>query len=209
MAERRTKEEIDRLKRIFEAFFEARNIRLSPDALRLWILPFTGLSISRVEIAISRFMSESTDYPTPAAVLKFGGVETFADSERAAIAWAKVRESMRLHGGYESVDFSDKLANAAIHDMGGWAQLCQSLTEDMHWREKEFTEWYELRARSGDGDGSYLRGIHSEPQAIHSIECGLPVHRVQQAMLDRLAQSASSSRHIEGIGGSEVLHVKN
>lgn len=171
--------------------FQIRGITCSEELLVSW-LHFLGDLAPRAAIdAINRFLLESTEYPTPAAVRKYAGVaQVLTDAERAKIAWPIVRGAISLHGMYQAVFFDDRLVNAALRMMGGWEAFCDTLTEDMVWREKEFVEKYCLVAKSGLGDGSPLPGIFHRVNSsngdlktpVVKVKIGLPVHPVAEKM---------------------------
>lgn len=153
----------------------------------MWLRSLDDMSVDQVIHGIDVFLRTSSEFPTPAALRKCCGAELDIE-DREAIAWSKVREAIRVHGGYETVTFDDPLITATIRDMGGWVSLCDTPTEEMKWRYmKEFQPIYSAIAKTGIGDSSPLAGIHERtneklgygPQAAPvRIETELPVHRV-------------------------------
>ncbi|MGH7291870.1 MAG: DUF6475 domain-containing protein [Myxococcota bacterium] len=67
-------------------------------------------------------------------------------SDRAAIAWAKVISAVKHVGNYQTVAFDDPLIHAALHEIGGYARLCDERTENMPHREREFAQRYRAYA---------------------------------------------------------------
>ena len=60
--------------------------------------------------------------PKPADIVKMIRGTT---TDSALVALAKVEESIRKVGPYDSVAFDDPLINRVIQDMGGWIKLCE------------------------------------------------------------------------------------
>lgn len=149
----------------------SRGLPVDDDVILLWCMAMRDLSQSEVQDAILGFVQNSTEFPTPAAVRKFAGPRGLADSERAKLAWGQVRTAIRQHGGYQSVDFEDRIVNAVIREMGGWNQLCESSVDEMVWREKDFIRLYEAVAKSGVGDASALPGLCE----ASNVKAGLPM----------------------------------
>jgi len=179
------KELRSRFRRILEAFLISRSQKVTADSLRLWVDALIDLPFSNIELAIRRFNRESTEFPTPAALRKYAGVsDVLNDEERAQIAWNSVREAMRKIGAYKSVNFSDRLVNAVIREMGGWVRLCETESDSIQWKEKEFIKKYQMISRTGFGDASPLPGLEEKHNralgiAYHeqkTIDCRLPEH---------------------------------
>ncbi len=62
--------------------------------------------------------------------------------DRAALAWAKVLGAVRRIGPYASIVFDDPLIHAALDACGGFQRLCDSSSDDMPFRAKEFEARY-------------------------------------------------------------------
>lgn len=198
------KELRSRFRRILEAFLISRSQKVTADSLRLWVDALIDLPFSNIELAIRRFNRESTEFPTPAAIRKYAGVsDVLNDEERAQIAWNRVRESMRKIGAYQSVSFSDRLVNAVIREMGGWVRLCETDSDSLLWKEKEFVKKYQMISRSGFGDASPLPGIEEKNnralglpcKALKQVDCRLPEHPIARRLED----------HTAGSGGPQLL----
>lgn len=171
--------------------FRIRGIVCTEESLVAWLRLLGDLPPRAAIDAIDRFLAESTEYPTPAAVRKYAGVpQVLTDEERAKIAWPIVRGAISTHGMYQTMLFDDRLVNAALRMMGGWEAFCDTLTKDMVWREKEFVEKYCLVAKSGIGDGSPLPGIIHRINSsngdlktpVVKVRIGLPTHPVSEKM---------------------------
>jgi len=73
-----------------------------------------------------------------------------AEQDRSLLAWDRVLEAIREHGGYQTVKFDDLAIHAAIRSCGGWVALCEQETEQMiTWTKKAFCESYRAHIASG------------------------------------------------------------
>lgn len=144
---------------MLKAFLEVQRIKVTPDALRLWIATFSDLTQEQLHDALLRYTKEGSEFPTPASVRKFAGHGEAGIDDRAGIAWANVRLAIRRVGPYESIDFDDRIINAAIRNIGGWEKLCDVPHDKIEWKAKEFIDMYKTIVRTGIGDGSPLHGI--------------------------------------------------
>lgn len=183
--------------RLLKAFLEVQRVRVTPDALRMWIDAFSDLSMAQLSDALRRFTKEGSEFPTPAAVRKFAGHGEAGIDDRAAVAWACVRRSVRSIGPYDSVSFDDPIINAAIRNMGGWETICEMPHDQVDWKAKEFVSTYKTIVRTGIGDGSHLHGITARvnaglarPLQVRRITTGLALHPIAK----RLSSTAESKR---------------
>ncbi len=73
-----------------------------------------------------------------------------AEQDRSLLAWDRVLEAIREHGGYQTVKFDDPAIHAAIRSCGGWVALCEQETEQMiTWTKKAFCDAYRAHIASG------------------------------------------------------------
>ena len=73
-----------------------------------------------------------------------------AEQDRSLLAWDRVLEAIREHGGYQTVKFDDPAVHAAIRSCGGWVALCEQPTEQMvTWTKKAFCDAYRAHVASG------------------------------------------------------------
>ena len=73
-----------------------------------------------------------------------------AEQDRSLLAWDRVLEAIREHGGYQTVRFDDPAIHAAIRSCGGWVALCGQPTEQMiTWTKKVFCDAYKAHVASG------------------------------------------------------------
>lgn len=61
-------------------------------------------------------------------------------TDRAALAWGKVMDAIRLVGGYQDVAFDDAAIHAAVQDLGGWPKVCRTDLKDLSYLQHRFTE---------------------------------------------------------------------
>lgn len=165
---------LDKLKRLLKAFFTTHSITVDADGLRMWLDAFNGMPIDAIELAIRRFNAESEVRPTPAGVRKFAGVAGLTDEQRAQAAWRVVRSTILRYGAYYRISFDDPLIHAAIRAIGGWTQLCNTPSEEMHWKAKAFVDAYVSVARSGIGEFQPLAGLLQSQQPVEVVTGLLP-----------------------------------
>lgn len=71
-------------------------------------------------------------------------------TERAAVAWSKVRHAVRSVGPYQTLVFDDPLIHVCIENMGGFGLLCNVETDEMPFRQQEFEKQYRSYAARGE-----------------------------------------------------------
>jgi hypothetical protein len=98
--------------------------------------------------------------PSPSELLEFANGGT--DEELSLEAWADVVEAMPL-GSYKTVDFRDKVINAAIRSLGGWPSMFDKCgtSQDYSYYRHAFLKTYKSLLSSGvsDESGRPLSGI--------------------------------------------------
>jgi hypothetical protein len=191
---------------------------METEGMLAWCEALDDLTDEQFCTALKRFSRESKEFPSPAAVRQFAGAVALPDADRATIAWVKVRESIRKVGGYATVAFDDPLITAAIRDMGGWVQLCETSTDDMKWREQDFRRIYGAIAKAGIGDASPLPGIcdrtnaklgYDPQEPAVAVETGLPMHPAAPALPVLEHEPKRLERHYGEVGnGALVKHVE-
>lgn len=191
------------LRRLFEGFFDSIGRKLTADGLRFWIAAFADLTPEQVQTALIRFGRESTDFPSPAAVRQYAGVAGLTSEKlKADAAWQVVRAHISRSGAYLSVEFDDPAINAAIRAIGGWVSLCDTLTSELHWKEKEFRRAYEAICVSQTGDGSPHHGLFAVenvkngfgPDKPRRIRTGLAPARLTNPAIEEQPQ-----KHVAGL----------
>ena len=89
--------------------------------------------------------------------------------ERAAVAWAALRDAIRRHTA-ESIKFSSPAMHYAIKQMGGWLKLCYMSSRELDFREKTFAMFYSIGERKASWDGA--NGTYKVPNYFLG-ECDL------------------------------------
>lgn len=157
-------------RKLLKAFFDMKGITATADSLRLWIMALNDLSYDELFAAIDRFNKECSDYPTPARLRDFVR-PSFSGDEKANLAWSDVHTAIRRYGGYATVTFSDETINKTILDIGGWVRLCETLSKDMHWKQREFVQAYLLNAKANlTSDKPLLGELKGEWNNVKRIE---------------------------------------
>ncbi|WP_371436606.1 DUF6475 domain-containing protein [Polaromonas sp.] len=94
--------------------------------------------------------------------------------DRAAMAWGKVLDAMRLVGAYQDVAFDDPAIHAAIEDAGGWPKLCRSKVDELGYVQTAFCKSH--RAYTGRGTFPYPSLCHGDRSPDWEYEKkGLPL----------------------------------
>lgn len=150
-----------------------------PLILGYW-MGLSDLELSDVQRAVSRAMRECQFMPRPIELRRLAGQDT--PEAAAMIAWGDVERAIGL-GPYKHVDFTDKLVNAVIRNMGGWPSFLGRLSdaESEKWARIEFLKCYGVFAQRGvDGESceplpglsekSVVAGNLAEPK-VHRIVC--------------------------------------
>lgn len=171
------------VRRLLEAFFTVRNVTVTGDSLRMWIDALGGLSEQQIEQAIRRYNRECSDYPTPAKLRSYAsGSAALSDEQRAQVAWGSVRSTVLKYGAYWAIKFDDPIIHAAIRQIGGWVNLCNTQHDEMHWKQKGFCAAYVEIARHGIGDGRPVSGMMTNGAAPVDVAVGLTKHSAQNSL---------------------------
>ncbi len=95
-------------------------------------------------------------------------------TDRAALAWGKVLESMSGVGAYSDVVFDDPAIHAAIDDCGGWVKICRSQTEELSYLQHRFCQSH--KAYTGRGQFEYPRRLIGDRSPDRDYEVrGIPL----------------------------------
>lgn len=210
-------ERADRIKRILKTMFDVHGVgrgldrESKRDVMLMWLQALADLTPEEVLTAVNRFNNECREYPTPARLRGYATSARIASVEqRAEIGWAQLHAAIKKYGGYTSVDFEDRVINAAVRQLGGWEQVSAVKTLDVVWLKKDFLKAYETVCQTAIGDASPLRGItngtngsqgHKLDEVVR-IETSLPQH-VAAARLERREPSNPA---IEGYARG-IAHV--
>lgn len=71
-------------------------------------------------------------------------------SDRGALAWGRVYESLCSVGAYTDVCFDDPAIHAAIADCGGWVKMCRSDIEELSYLQHRFCQSYQAYVNKGE-----------------------------------------------------------
>lgn len=98
-------------------------------------------------------------------------------SSQGMRAWAMVERALRSVGSYQSVVFDDPLIHAVISDMGGWTRLCQTPTDELPFRMRDFERSYAAfkHRREIPPYPARLIGIAEAENAMQGYEIPRPV----------------------------------
>jgi len=115
---------------------------------------FSGSSLAAFQDAVSKVMTETQFFPTPAIIMEeLNG----SKDDSALLAWEQVTKAMRYYGAYESILFEDGKIGHIIESFGGWPQFC-SLTEEEINKFKRY-EFIKLYKCISERDPKLLTGI--------------------------------------------------
>ncbi len=111
-------------------------------------LGLKDLPLDAVEHAIMQAMRECEHMPRPVELRR--GAGHIGTPERAVIAFGAVSKAIRAHGHRPSIDFDDKLINAAVRNLGGWGHVCALPSEEFEkWWRKDFERVYSALCQAG------------------------------------------------------------
>lgn len=106
------------------------------------------LPIEDIARAVARAMKDCRFMPTPAELRELAGVVNL--KQRAILAWDALDAAVVAHGYYRSVDFDDRVINAAVRNLGGWKAVCDKpLEEYQTFFRKEFERVYLALCQTG------------------------------------------------------------
>lgn len=142
--------------------------------LQVWLNAMQPFEIETVSRAFSKHVSnpERGQFPPkPADIVKaLQGTMT----DRAALAWGKVLDSMSSVGAYSDIVFDDAAIHAAINDMGGWPKVCRTDTSELGFLQHRFTQAHKAYTERGQFD--YPRRLSGDRSPDQDYERrGLPL----------------------------------
>lgn len=106
------------------------------------------LSSEQLRLAVSRALQDCKFMPMPCELLQ--RADGASPAQRSLVAWEFAVKAIGSHGSYRSVNFSDRLINATIRNMGGWERICGLQGDELHvWARKQFAGIYEALAAAG------------------------------------------------------------
>ena len=130
-----------------QALFVSLGGEFSDAALLGYWIALKDMTLEQVQQACYHSMRTSKFIPKPAELREI----VFGDADDDAMtAWADVQKAIPL-GPYKHVDFTDRLINATVRNLGGWPTFIGRLTdaESEKWLRIEFCKCYAAFANSG------------------------------------------------------------
>jgi len=143
-------------------------------------LGLSDMDLGDLQRAVSRAIRECQFMPRPYDLRRLAGEDS--PDTAALIAWGDVERSVNL-GPYKHIDFTDKIINAVIRNLGGWPTFIGRFSdaETEKWTRVEFLKCYTVFAKRGvNGDvckplpglseQSVVAGRLVEPK-LHRVIC--------------------------------------
>jgi Domain of unknown function (DUF6475) len=141
-------------------------------ALNVWWEGCKGFAYEQVAKALTKHATDPDKgqfAPKVADVVRqLGGTGT----DRSLLAWGKVFAAMSEVGAYQDVDFQDAAIHKAISDMGGWAKLCRTESDQLSYTQHRFCECYRAYQFAGAQYDGPLIGDSGQPELY--AKRGLP-----------------------------------
>jgi hypothetical protein len=126
---------------------ETFRVELGELALQGYWVALSDLDPEAFDGAVETAVRTLDRFPMPKTLREL--VEGKPD-DRAIVAWESVKRALATHGVYRSVDFEDRIINAAVRSLGGWTRLGQRSAADFDvWAKKEFIAAYGAFASRG------------------------------------------------------------
>ena len=167
---------------------------LSKFAVTVWLQACEMFDVEQVTKALSAHLMDAERgqfMPKPADIVRqLEGTRT----DRSLIAWGKVLDAMQRVGAYQSVVFDDGAIHGAISDMGGWAAICRSETDELPFTQKRFCDLH--RAYSARPDMPYPARLVGDHE-LHNAPRG---YSVAPPMLIGDAQRAQAVERLGSVG---------
>lgn len=161
----------------------------------VWFQVLGDLTAEQLKQAVVRSLREHkfAGFPPMGVLREYAGASTspVAITDRAVVAWDRVVDAIKRHGGYRTVDFDDACINAAVRTLGGWNSLCETETHELHaFVRQRFAEAYKAHAAAGvfEHQAEPLPGLlaadaalfgYADPDPV-DIATGLPVSQVKR-----------------------------
>lgn len=140
--------------------FTFRNVKFDKRTEDVYFSLLKNLTSEEFEEAIIKICHEEAQfYPTTNFVALVKDKLKTNENDITLLAWETVLKTIRLIGGYGSVQFQDAAIHSCIELMGGWVELCKTETDDMKWRAKDFREAYKIMSIRKEHK-EYLPGVH-------------------------------------------------
>jgi hypothetical protein len=130
----------------------------------IWEEALEDLTIEQIIIGGKKTLKEweSPFMPRPAQFIAMckGGEGNLTNEDQASDAWEAVANAVRRFGYTKSICFTDKAATQAILNIGGWVNLCKTLTtESTPFIRKEFVKSYSSKVNVSWDSSPFLIGM--------------------------------------------------
>lgn len=172
---------------------------LSKFAVTVWLQACEMFDVEQVTKALSAHLMDAERgqfMPKPADIVRqLEGTRT----DRSLIAWGKVLDAMQRVGAYQSVVFDDGAIHGAISDMGGWAAICRSETDELPFTQKRFCDLH--RAYSARPDMPYPARLVGDHE-LHNAPRG---YSVAPPMLIGDARRAQAVERLGSVGPKTAI----
>lgn len=189
-----------------QALFASLGGEFTDAALLGYWIALNDLTLEQIQQACYSAMRCSKHIPKPAELREF---VLGTPEDAAELAWSDVLRAVPL-GAYKHVDFSDKLINACVRNLGGWPNFLSRFdgADGEKWLRIEFTKCYRIFAGSGV-TGEMCQALPGMAQV--SVQGGV----VGEPIPKRIACTRTeppkllTHRNVMGIESQEVLKIVN
>ena len=120
------------------------NHSISSEVMKIYYEVLKQFEIKDIKKALARHVETSKFFPKPSEIIEIINPPEDLDL-KAEGAWLKLREGIREHGYYNSIEFDDPVIHSVIRSMGGWPRV--SDREQDTWMKKEFIDTYKILLR--------------------------------------------------------------
>lgn len=183
----------------------------SDEVALVWFNALKQFPIEDVSLALTRHLQDPDQgrfAPKPADVIAHlsGGAAT-----RSLVAWSKVEKATGSIGSMRSVCFDDPIINKVIDDMGGWARLCATATDELKFRAIDFQKRYTGLMQTGGAGAdypAYLPGTAEAHNRIAGYEVSPPVLIGDQTKALAVLEGASAVKLITSDAVKALTHKK-
>lgn len=136
----------------------------SKTLLTMYYAALKGYSIKQVQMGIYKLMLSwrYNSIPKPIDIIESisGGANEIENT--AQIQAGIVLNTIKKHGIYKSIKFSDEVTQAVIlRGFGGWVDLCNDLkVENEKWFIKDFIKMYIAYRNKNICENGFMAGVH-------------------------------------------------
>lgn len=124
----------------------------SPFVLDLWWGACQPFELSQIRVAMQRHATDPQHGQFAPKVADLVRILQGTSTDRAALAWGKVLETMGGVGAYTDVIFDDPAIHAAVDDMGGWPKMCRTDLKELGLLQHRFMQSYRAYVDRGTFD---------------------------------------------------------